>query len=123
MARGDVESTERVEIRAFRGNRRASVYRSHVIGDRDFDRILGIARRRELTLLPSLGPSRTHELGKREARRLAQEATALRMSGELADLDHELTAIAELARWCARTSGQAWVAVGAFRDPDHVADG
>ena len=117
MAPGDVNSTDRVEIRAFRGNRRTSVYRSYLVPRPIFERILTMARTRGLALLSSFERSGSRDLDKRQARSLAKEATALRMSGELADVDDDLTSIAELARWCARTSGDAWVSL-AFGDPE-----
>ena len=44
---------------------------------------------------------------------IASEATRIRASGELPDLDHDLIALAELARWCAHTSGEAWMKIDA----------
>jgi len=100
-----------VEIRAFRGTRRTSVYRTHLLPQGEFRRIVETAERRGLDLLPTLDPSGSRELGKREARTLAAETSSLRMSGELADLDDDLTEIAEVARWCARASEDAWLLI------------
>jgi hypothetical protein len=100
-----------VEIRAFRGTRRSSVYRGHVVTEDEFRRIAAAAARRGLALLPTLEPSETHELDKREARTLAAETTSLRVSGELPELDDDLTEIAEVARWCARASEHAWLRI------------
>lgn len=102
---------EPVEIRGFRGTRRRSVYREHVLGESEFRRIVAAAEKRDLSLLPTLDPFAPHELGKREARTLAAETTTLRMSGELPDLDHDLIEIAEVARWCARASENAWLRI------------
>jgi predicted house-cleaning noncanonical NTP pyrophosphatase (MazG superfamily) len=96
---------ESIEIRAFRGTRRTSVYREHVLSESAFGRILGAGR--DLSLLSSLDLDGRHELDKQGSRQLAEEATELRMSGELPELDDDLTVIAELARWCAHASGKA----------------
>jgi hypothetical protein len=101
-----------VEIRGFRGTRRASVYRGHVVPEGEFRRIAATAERRGLRLLATLDPHEERELGKREARTLATETTSLRVSGELADLDDDLTEIAEIARWCARAGEDAWLRIG-----------
>jgi hypothetical protein len=87
------------------------VYRAHVLPQGEFRRIVETADRRGLALLPTLHPRGRQELGKREARALATEATALRVSGELADLDDDLTEIAEIARWCARAGENAWLRI------------
>ena len=108
---GRGRSGEPVEIRAFRGTRRSSVYRGHVVTEVDFRRIASAARRRGLALLPTLESFGPRDLGKREARMLAAETTALRVSGELPELDADLTEIAEVARWCARASGKAWLRI------------
>jgi hypothetical protein len=101
-----------VEVRAFRGTRRTSVYREHVLSERDFERILAAGAARGLSLFASLEPHGTHELEKADAKRLADETTDVRGAADLPDLDHDLVAIAELARWCARASGPAWLKIG-----------
>jgi hypothetical protein len=50
-----------------------------------------------------------NEVGKEEARRLAAELSELRVGAELLDLDDDLTALAELARFCARARERAWL--------------
>ena len=100
-----------VEVRAFRGTRRASVYREHVLRERDYARILAAGAACALSLLSSLRRHRRHELDKASAKRLADEATDLRISGELPDLDGELTAVAEVARWCAHSSNASWLRI------------
>ncbi len=42
---------------------------------------------------------------------MADEAGSLRASGELIELDGDLTSIAELARWCARASEASWMKI------------
>jgi hypothetical protein len=87
------------------------VYRAHVLPQGEFSRIIATAERRGLALLPTLDARGRHELDKRDARTLAAETTSLRMTGELADLDDDLTEIAEVARWCARASENAWLRI------------
>jgi hypothetical protein len=102
---------DQVEIRAFRGSRRTSVYRKQLLTGESFARILAVARRLRLALLSSLDRLGSHELGKRQARTIASEATRIRASGELPDLDDDLIAFAEIARWCAHASGNAWMKI------------
>jgi hypothetical protein len=102
---------EVVEFRAFRGDRRASVYRQHVVDRGAFRRLLETASRRRLPLLASLSTRGRRELQKDEAGRLAVEVSSLQADVELPELDRDLALIAELARWCARTRGQAWLSV------------
>jgi hypothetical protein len=97
-----------MELRAFRGTRRSSVYRSHLLAESDVRRVREAARGLGLALLPSLAPG---ELDKRDARRLADELTRLRTSAALLELDDELAALAAVANWCARASGRAWLRV------------
>jgi len=111
----DAEPRLSVEIRAFRGTRRASVYREHVLPEQVFARMLEVGERRGLALLSSIDQHGPHELDKQTARRLAEEATSLRMSGELPDLDDDLIAVCELARWCARASDDSWMRIAGSR--------
>jgi hypothetical protein len=84
------------------------VYRGHVLESEDLDRIAEAGRRAGFDLVASLSSS-PNELGKENARRLATELSELRVGAELLDLDDDLTALAELARFCARTRGRAWL--------------
>jgi hypothetical protein len=90
-----------VEVRGFRGTRQASVYRDLVLPGPAFVHMLEAAERHGLPLLVSLARPGPQELDKAQARGLAEELTRLRTSGELPDLDEDLTSLAELARWCA----------------------
>jgi hypothetical protein len=105
------DGREPVEIRAFRGTRRRSVYREHVLCERAFRRILAAGEQNGLPLLATLDLYGRHELDKRRARALAEETTSLRISGELPDLDDDLTMVAEVARWCARASEGSWLRI------------
>ena len=92
---------EGLELRAFRGTRRSSTYRAHTVpADR-------AARLRALA--STLGAEA--ELDKRAARQLADELTAFRANGVALDLDDDLTALAEVANWCARARGRAWLQI------------
>lgn len=102
---------EVVEFRAFRGDRRTSVYRGHAVDRGAYRRLLETATRQRLPLLASLNSRGQRELQKDEARRLAVEVSSLQADAELPELDRDLTLIAELARWCARTRGQAWLRI------------
>ena len=97
-----------VEVRAFRGTRRSSVYRAHSVGGGEADRIRAAAAALGLALLAALAPG---DLDKRDARRLADELTRLRASATLLERDDDLTALAEVASWCARANGRAWLRV------------
>ena len=85
------------------------MYREHVVDDETFGAIQAAAR--GLTLLPTLDPASAPELDKRTARRLADEATAVRGSAQLPELDDELVALAEVAHWCGRSREHAWLTV------------
>jgi hypothetical protein len=68
-------------------------------------RVVEAAGQRGLPVLASLRADR--ELNKAEARQLAGELDALRTRQELPELDRDLVAIAEVARWCAHARGEA----------------
>jgi hypothetical protein len=98
-----------LELRAFRGTRRSSVYRAHALPTRTVTRIRRAAGGLDLPLLAALEPG---ELDKRDARRLGDELSRLRTSATLLELDDELAALAAVANWCARASGRAWLRIG-----------
>ena len=102
---------EHVALRAFRGTRRSSVYREHVLSESAFSEILSAGAARGLALLSLLDADGRHELDKVGAKQLAEEATDLRMSGQLPELDDDLTGIAEVARWCAHASEHTWLTI------------
>jgi hypothetical protein len=85
------------------------VYRAHAVAAADAARIRAAASRLGLPLLASLEAG---ELDKEDARRLADELTRLRTSAALLELDHDLTALAAVANWCARHGGRAWLRLG-----------
>jgi hypothetical protein len=97
-----------VHARAFRGTRKKSVYRDHVIPANDLARIAEAGRKAELHLVASLA-SLPCELNKKDALHLAGQLSELRLGAELLDLDNHLTTLAELARFCARARGGAWL--------------
>jgi hypothetical protein len=103
---------EGIEIRAFRGNRRSSVYREHVIGCAAFAPVLAAAREHGLPMLASLG-TRSVRLEPDGADRLAREASALREEVPSPALAGHLAAIADIARWCSRARGHSWMTIAA----------
>ena len=111
MSRGDVEAGEVVQIRAFRGTRRSSVYREHVLARAAFTRIIQAAEQAGFTLLTSLDQHGLHELDKANARGLAEELTRMRASAALPELDDDLTAIARVAGWCGRAAEDSWLRI------------
>lgn len=100
--------SEHVEARAFRGTRRRSVYRSHPLGHRELVRIAGAGTHAGLSLVAALAELPC-ELDKDAAATLAAELSELRQSGSLLALDDDVVALAELARFCARARGGAWL--------------
>ena len=100
--------SEQVEARAFRGTRKKSVYRSHALGHRALVRIAGAGAQSGLALVATLA-ALPCEVEKDNAAQLAAELSELRQGGTLLDLDDDLTAVAELARFCARARGGAWL--------------
>jgi hypothetical protein len=99
-----------VELRAFRGTKRSSVYRAHVLSDEAAVKIAAAGERGGLEALSAIAEPR--ELDKADARRLADEATRVRAGAALLELDDDLTAIAEVAHWCARSRRHAWLRIG-----------
>lgn len=89
------------------------MYCGHRLSDDDFARIHEAAAARGLALLASLDPREPHELDKIGAHRLAEEMTDVRRSGDVPDLDDDLTALAEVARWCARATESSWLKIEA----------
>ena len=87
------------------------MYYGHRVSDENFARIHTAASARGLALLASLDPNDEHELDKESAYRLAEEMTDVRRSGDVPDLDDDLTAIAEVARWCARATEGSWLKI------------
>ena len=104
-------TTPAIKIRAYRGGKRSSVYREHIVSGEVFGGILNVAREQLLPVLSSIDQHTARELNKSDARQLADEVTRLRERAELPGLDEDLTALAEVARWCARASGEAWLTI------------
>jgi hypothetical protein len=100
-----------IELRAFRGSRRSSTYRAHEVGAEAAAQIGAVATSAGLTELAGAVSAADRELDKRSARVLADEATRLRMTARVLELDDDLTAIAEVANWCGRAAGRAWLQV------------
>ena len=109
MANADAPTRE---LRAFRGTRRSSVYRDHRVDGEAATRIARAAAAHGLPRLADLPGPGSADLDKRAARQLAEEATRLRATADLPELDADLTAIAEVAGWCGRAAGRSWLHVG-----------
>lgn len=92
-------------VRAFRGTRRSSVYREHAVTSGVFVRVAATKARL------GLGELAAGELDKQQARQLAEELDTIRASLELPELDADLTTLAEVARWCSRAPGDAWLRI------------
>lgn len=110
MAIGD-QLVGDVEFRAFRGTQRSSVYRAHVVEAKVLRRIVEAAAKERLAVLGQIEIAQPRELEPAAARQLAGELTRLRSHAVLPELDRELTAIAEVANWCARSREKAWLRV------------
>ena len=104
-----------IELRAFRGTRRSSTYRAHAIPEVTAHGLTAAAEAGGFATLAAAARGEEGELDKRSARRLADEASSLRGSALALELDDDLTALAEVANWCARARGRAWLQV---RSPD-----
>lgn len=91
------------------------MYRRHALTTRTFARVRAAAAIRGLSLFSSLDPDGDAELSKADARRLASETNELRLSAALPDLDQDLTAVSEVARWCAHARVSAWLTVRRVR--------
>ena len=100
-----------IELRAFRGTRRSATYRSHALAPDAARRVASAATAGGFTTLAAVARGDEGELDKREARRLADEVTNLRTAALALELDDQLTAVAEVANWCARARGRAWLQV------------
>ena len=87
------------------------MYRDLVVPGSSFGRILEAAEGQRLPLLASLDRHGPRELDKGQAQDLAAELTVLRSSGELIDVDDDLTSLAELARWCVHAREEAWLTI------------
>jgi hypothetical protein len=73
-----------------------------------FGRIVAAAEGHGVILLSSRDQN---ELDKQKAREIADEVRSIRVGGKLIDLDDDLIAIAEVARWCARASDESWMTI------------
>ena len=105
------EHGEVVEVRAYRGPRRASVRREHLVNEDLFPRALLLARAYRLHQLAGLDGYGPTELNKPQARRLADELGFLRTVVNDSLLEPHLTGMQEVADFCWRTSDDAWLLI------------
>ena len=98
---------EGVEIRAFRGTRRSSVYRECIVSENVFRRLLVAGERLELPLLSSLDPYGPHELDKGHAKKLAEKMAVIQEAVN----EPQFAAIIEVALWCAHARANSWLRI------------
>jgi hypothetical protein len=96
-----------VEIRAFRGTLRSSVFRECLVSDDLFRRLLAAGERYGFRSLIALKPPGPHKLDRQHARRFAREVEELQ--GLLRE--PEVAAIIEVAVWCAHSSNNSWLTI------------
>ena len=105
------EDGEVVEVRAYRGSRRASVHRQHAVNEDLFARALFLARAYQLHQFSSLDGYDETELNKLQARRLAEELGFLRTVVNDSLLEPHLAAMLGVADSCWRTTEDAWLVI------------
>ncbi len=98
---------EGVEIRAFRGTRRSSVYRECVVPETVFRRLLAAGESRGLPSLSALDPYGPHVLDKEHARKLADEVAVIHEAVN----EPRFAAISDVALWCARARANSWLRI------------
>lgn len=105
----EYEEDEPVDVKAFRGTRAASIHREHVVPERLFERILLLASAYELHVLPALDQYGPHELSQQQAETVAEELAFLQPVVNDGALAPHLTALRDLAVWCARSGESSWM--------------
>jgi hypothetical protein len=101
------DANEPVEVRAYRGPRRASVFREHLVPEDLFSRALMLARAYELHQLSALDPYGPFELNKEQARRISEEAAWLAALVNDPLLEPHLHGVRKAADFCWQYSGEA----------------
>jgi hypothetical protein len=105
------EDGEVVEVRAYRGQWRASVHREHVVNEDLFARAILLARAYQLHQLGSLDGYGPTELNKLQARRFAEELGFLRTVVNDSLLEPHLAGMQDVADFYWRTTEDAWLVV------------
>ena len=102
---------EPVELRSYRGSRRASTYDEHVMPEGLFERTVSLAKAYDLHQLSSLDPYGPTELHGEQARRLAGEVRFI--SGVVNDplLAPHLDAVGRVADYCWQHPSDAWIVI------------
>lgn len=108
---GKVRGDEPVELRAFRGNRRAPTCDEHVMPEDLFLRIVLLGKAYDLHQLSALDPYGPTEFIKEQARRLAEEARFI--GGVVNDplLAPHLSAVGRVVDYCWRHTGDSWLVI------------
>lgn len=105
------EHGEVVEVRGYRGARRASIRREHVVNEDLFDRVLLLASAYKLHQVGSLDGYGPTELNKTQARSFADELGFLRTAVNDTLLEPHLAAMQAVADFCWRTTEDGWMVV------------
>jgi hypothetical protein len=102
---------EPVEIRAYRGSRRASTTDEHVMAESLFSRVILLASAYNLHQLPTLDPYGPHELNAQQARRVAEEVSFIAAVVNDPLLAPDLAAIQRVADYCWKHAGESWLII------------
>ena len=102
---------EPVEIRAYRGSRRASTYDEHVMPEGLFTRLGLLASAYKLHQLSALEPYGPTELNKEQARRVAEEVRFIARVVDDRLLAPHLAAVQRVADYCWKHSGEGWLII------------
>ncbi len=102
---------EHVEIRAYRGSRRASTYAEHVMPEDLFERVVSLAQAYKLHQLRALDPYGPTELNAEQAHRIADEARFIADVVTDPLLAPHLVAIQRVADYCWQHSGESWLVI------------
>lgn len=102
---------EPVEVRGYRGSRRASTYDEHVMPEALFGRLVLIAKAYSLHQLSNLDPYGPTELNPEQARRVADESAFI--AGVVNDplLAPHAEAVQRVADYCWKYSGESWLVI------------
>lgn len=102
---------ELVEIRAYRGSRRASIYDEHAMPEDLFARLTLIASAYKLHQLSALDPYGPTELNREQARRVSEEAAFVAQTLNDPLLAPHLEAVQRVADYCWKHSGESWLVI------------
>jgi hypothetical protein len=96
-----------VEIRAFRGTERSSVYRECVVPIELFRRLLATGKSRRLRSLSALDPYGPHKLDREHAKQFAEDVAVVQDTVN----EPRFAEIVAVARWCAHSTAKSWLRI------------